>query len=64
MYASEVAMRVTERAIQILGGFGYVREFEVERYWRDAKLTTIGEGATEICHFVIARDFLGAAARG
>lgn len=63
MYASEVAMRVTERAIQILGGFGYVREFEVERYWRDAKLTTIGEGATEICQIVIARDILGEAAR-
>ena len=64
MYASEVAMRVTERAIQILGGFGYVREFEVERYWRDAKLTTIGEGATEICQLVIARSILGDAARG
>jgi alkylation response protein AidB-like acyl-CoA dehydrogenase len=64
MYASEVAMRVTERAIQIHGGFGYVREFEVERYWRDAKLTTIGEGATEICQLVIARNILEDAARG
>ena len=63
MYASEAAMRITERAIQIHGGFGYVREFEVERYWRDAKLTTIGEGATEICQIVIARSILGEASR-
>ncbi len=63
MYASEAAMRITEKAIQIHGGFGYVREFEVERYWRDAKLATIGEGATEIMQIVIARSILGEASR-
>jgi alkylation response protein AidB-like acyl-CoA dehydrogenase len=63
LFASEMAVRVCERAIQIHGGYGYVREFEVERMWRDAKLTTIGEGTSEVQHIVIARQLLGAAQR-
>lgn len=58
LFASEVAMRVTEKAIQIHGGYGYLREYEVERFMRDAKLTTIGEGTSEIQRMVIARELL------
>jgi alkylation response protein AidB-like acyl-CoA dehydrogenase len=54
-FASEAAMEICERAIQIHGGYGYVREFEVERIWRDAKLCTIGEGTTEVQQMIIAR---------
>jgi len=64
MYASEAAMRVCDKAIQIHGGFGYTREFEVERMYRDAKLCTIGEGTTEIQRMVIARYVLGRAVKG
>jgi butyryl-CoA dehydrogenase len=64
LYASEVAMRVTENAIQIHGGYGYTREYEVERIWRDAKLCTIGEGTSEVQRLVIARQILGKATRG
>lgn len=63
-FASEVAMRVTEKAIQIHGGYGYVSEFEVERIYRDAKLCTIGEGTSEIQRLVIARHVLGRAVKG
>lgn len=59
LYASEVAMRVTFDAIQIHGGYGYSKEYEVERFWRDAKLTTIGEGTSEIQRLVISRRILG-----
>ena len=58
LYASEVAVRVAEEAIQILGGYGYTREYPVERAWRDAKLCTIGEGTSEIQRLVIAREVL------
>jgi alkylation response protein AidB-like acyl-CoA dehydrogenase len=58
LYASEVAMRVTYDAIQIYGGYGYSREYPVERMWRDAKLCTIGEGTSEIQRLVIARQIL------
>jgi alkylation response protein AidB-like acyl-CoA dehydrogenase len=64
LFASEMAMRVTEHAVQIHGGYGYTREYEVERIWRDAKLCTIGEGTSEIMRVVIARQILGHAARG
>ena len=57
--ASEVAVRATEEAIQILGGYGYTREFPVERYYRDAKVTEIYEGTSEIQRLVIARSILG-----
>ncbi len=59
LYASEVAARATNAAIQVHGGYGYVREYKVERYLRDAKLTEIGEGTSEIQRLVIARNLLG-----
>ncbi len=58
LYASESAMFVTDRAIQILGGYGYTRDYPVERFYRDAKLCTIGEGTSEIQRLVIARALL------
>jgi len=60
LFASEVAMRATSKAIQIHGGYGYTREFPVERYFRDAKLCEIGEGTSEIQRLVIARSILKA----
>ncbi|MDI6733672.1 MAG: acyl-CoA dehydrogenase [Planctomycetota bacterium] len=59
LFASEAAMRVTRNAIQILGGYGYTTEYEVERFYRDAKLCEIGEGTSEIQRLVIARQILG-----
>jgi hypothetical protein len=61
LYASETAIRVTDRAVQIHGGYGYIKDFPVERFYRDAKITTIGEGTSEIQRLVIARRLLGAA---
>ena len=58
LYASEVSSKVTNLAIQIHGGYGYIKEFPVERYLRDAKLTEIGEGTSEIQRLVIARNLL------
>ncbi len=60
LFASEAAMRATSKAIQIHGGYGYTREFPVERYFRDAKLCEIGEGTSEIQRLVIARSILKA----
>lgn len=62
LYASEVAVRVAEDAIQILGGYGYTKDYPVERAWRDAKLCTIGEGTSEVQRLVIARELLRRAA--
>jgi butyryl-CoA dehydrogenase len=59
LFASEVAQRATNSAIQVLGGYGYITEYRVERYLRDAKLTEIGEGTSEIQRMVIARNLLG-----
>jgi alkylation response protein AidB-like acyl-CoA dehydrogenase len=59
LYASEVAMRVTRMAVQIHGGYGYMREYDVERFYRDAKITVIGEGTSEIQKLVIGREILG-----
>jgi alkylation response protein AidB-like acyl-CoA dehydrogenase len=59
LFASEVARRQTGEAIQILGGYGYTKEFPVERYYRDAKITEIYEGTSEIQRMVIARSILG-----
>jgi len=56
LYASEIAMEVADQAIQIHGGYGYMREYEVERYMRDAKLLEIGEGTSEVQRMVIARQ--------
>jgi len=58
LFASEVAVRATDRAIQIHGGYGYIRDYEVERFYRDAKLMEIGEGTSEIQRLVIARQLL------
>jgi alkylation response protein AidB-like acyl-CoA dehydrogenase len=58
VYASEVAVRVGEEAVQIHGGYGYTTDYPVERAWRDAKLCTIGEGTSEIQRMVIARELL------
>ncbi|MFM8504811.1 MAG: acyl-CoA dehydrogenase family protein, partial [Acidimicrobiaceae bacterium] len=58
-YASEMSVRVTEDAIQILGGYGYTREYPVERWHRDAKIHTIFEGTSEIQQLVIARAISG-----
>jgi alkylation response protein AidB-like acyl-CoA dehydrogenase len=57
-YASEVAVKVSTEAIQIFGGYGYTKDFPVEKYYRDSKLCTIGEGTSEIQKLVIARDIL------
>jgi alkylation response protein AidB-like acyl-CoA dehydrogenase len=56
LFASEVAVRTSEDAIQIHGGYGYVKEYPVEKFWRDSKLLTIGEGTSEIQKMVIARN--------
>jgi len=63
LFASRVARHWTGEAIQVLGGYGYTREFPVERYYRDAKVTEIYEGTSEIQRLVIARALLGEAAR-
>ncbi|MEX0673665.1 MAG: acyl-CoA dehydrogenase family protein [Gaiellaceae bacterium] len=63
LFASEVARRQTGEAIQILGGYGYTKEFPAERYYRDAKITEIYEGTSEIQRLVIARSILGLAHR-
>jgi len=58
VYASEVAVRVAEESIQIHGGYGYTKDYPAEKYWRDAKLCTIGEGTSEIQRMVIAKQLL------
>jgi alkylation response protein AidB-like acyl-CoA dehydrogenase len=57
-YASEVAVRTANEAVQIFGGYGYTKDFPVEKFYRDAKLCTIGEGTSEIQKLVIAREAL------
>jgi alkylation response protein AidB-like acyl-CoA dehydrogenase len=58
LYASEIAMRVAEDAVQIHGGYGFVKDYPAEKYFRDVKLMTIGEGTSEIQRLVIARRLL------
>lgn len=58
LYASEIAVRVSEEAIQIHGGYGYTKDYPVEKYWRDSKLCTIGEGTSEVQRLVIARQLV------
>ena len=58
LYASEVSVRVANEAVQIHGGYGYIKEFPVEKFYRDAKLCTIGEGTSEIHKLVISRNIL------
>jgi alkylation response protein AidB-like acyl-CoA dehydrogenase len=57
-YASEIAVKVANEAVQIFGGYGYTKDFPVEKYYRDAKLCTIGEGTSEIQKLVISRELL------
>lgn len=57
-YASEVAVYVSERAVQILGGYGFIKDYPVEKYFRDVKLCTIGEGTSEIQELIIARQLM------
>jgi alkylation response protein AidB-like acyl-CoA dehydrogenase len=58
MYASEVCVKVANEAVQIHGGYGYTKDFPVEKFYRDSKLCTIGEGTTEIQKVVIAKNIL------
>ena len=58
LYASEIGCKVANEAVQIFGGYGYIKEFPVEKYYRDIKLCTIGEGTSEIQRLVIARELL------
>ena len=59
LFASEVAVRVAEQGVQIFGGYGFVKDYPAEKYYRDVKLCTIGEGTSEIQRLVIARQILG-----
>ena len=58
LYAGEMSVRVCEEAIQIHGGYGYTKDYPPEKYWRDSKLCTIGEGTSEIQRIIIAREIL------
>jgi alkylation response protein AidB-like acyl-CoA dehydrogenase len=58
LYASEISVKVCEEAIQIHGGYGYTKDYPAEKYWRDSKLCTIGEGTSEIQRMIIAREIL------
>jgi alkylation response protein AidB-like acyl-CoA dehydrogenase len=58
LYSSEVAVRVANEAVQIHGGYGFIKDYPVEKFYRDAKLCTIGEGTSEIQRMVIARQLL------
>ena len=57
-YASEVAVRSSNEAVQIHGGYGYTKEYPAEKFYRDSKLCTIGEGTSEIQKLVISREIL------
>jgi hypothetical protein len=58
LFASEISVEVCEEAIQIHGGYGYTKDYPPEKYWRDSKLCTIGEGTSEIQRIIIAREVL------
>ena len=58
LFASEVAVRVANEAVQIHGGYGFIKDYPVEKFYRDVKLCTIGEGTSEIQRMVIARQLL------
>jgi alkylation response protein AidB-like acyl-CoA dehydrogenase len=58
LYSSEIACKVADEAVQILGGYGYIKDYPVEKYYRDVKLCTIGEGTSEVQRMVIARNLL------
>jgi alkylation response protein AidB-like acyl-CoA dehydrogenase len=58
LFASEIGVEVTDKALQVFGGYGFVKDFPAEKYYRDMKLCTIGEGTSEIQRLVIARELL------
>src|ERR687892_528979 len=58
LFASEISVKVCEEAIQVHGGYGYTKDYPPEKYWRDSKLCTIGEGTSEIQRIIIARELL------
>ena len=58
-YSSETAVKIATDAVQVLGGYGYTKDFPVERFYRDSKLCTIGEGTSEIQKLVIAKQIIG-----
>jgi alkylation response protein AidB-like acyl-CoA dehydrogenase len=58
LFASEISVQIAEEAVQIHGGYGYTKEYPVEKLWRDSKLLTIGEGTSEVQRMVIARNVL------
>ena len=58
LFASEIAVRVADEAVQIHGGYGFIKDYPVEKFYRDVKLCTIGEGTSEIQRLVIARQLL------
>ncbi|MBC8479598.1 MAG: acyl-CoA dehydrogenase family protein [FCB group bacterium] len=60
LFASETAMKVTTEAIQVLGGYGYIKDYDVERFFRDAKILEIGEGTSEVQRIIISREILKA----
>ena len=59
LFASEIAVRAADNGVQIHGGYGFVKDYPAEKFFRDVKLTTIGEGTSEIQRLVIAREILG-----
>ena len=58
LFASEVAERCSNEAVQIFGGYGFIKDFPVEKFYRDVKLLTIGEGTSEVQRIVISRQLL------
>jgi alkylation response protein AidB-like acyl-CoA dehydrogenase len=58
LYASEIAEKAASEAVQILGGYGFIKDYPVEKFYRDVKLLTIGEGTSEIQRIVIAKELL------
>ena len=58
LYASEAAVRIADQALQVHGGYGFIKDYPIEKFYRDVKLTTIGEGTSEIQRMVIARQIL------
>ena len=58
LFSSEIAEKAASEAVQIYGGYGFIKDYPVEKYYRDVKLLTIGEGTSEIQRIVIARDLL------
>jgi alkylation response protein AidB-like acyl-CoA dehydrogenase len=60
LYSSEIAVRIAEDCVQMHGGYGFVKDYPAEKYFRDVKLLTIGEGTSEVQRLVIARQLLAA----